>query len=349
MKYQVFIVDSAEVPHGEDDELEREELRDCAKVKLLRLNAEEDFAPFASSADAIILWHHLQLTSATLTKLQKTRLIVRNGVGFDNVDIAAAATAGVAVANVPDYGTEEVADHAITLALALVRQIKPLMLDVSGGRWEWKTGLNCRRVSELKFGIIGCGRIGTATALRAKALGFKVGFFDPYLPSGYDKAIGIPRIATLEELLTNSDLISVHTPLTSETRHLIGAREFERMKPSAYLINTARGGVVSYDALLAALTSDRIQGAGLDVLEDEPFGAERLSQFRNCIVTPHSAFYSQESLAEMRRKSARIVKDALLHDRYRNVVNGVRAQSATFPSQFTPMVEAENGRQANGS
>lgn len=349
MKYQVFIVDSAEVPHGEDDELEREELRDCAEVNLLRLNAEEDFGPFASSADAIILWHHLRLSSATISKLQKTRLIVRNGVGFDNVDIVAAAKAGVAVANVPDYGTEEVADHAITLALALVRQIKPLMSDVSEGRWEWKTGLDCRRISELKFGIIGCGRIGTATALRAKALGFRVAFFDPYLPSGYEKAIGASRVATLDELLANSDLISIHTPLSDETRHLIGTREFEEMKPSAYLINTSRGGVVSYDALLEALTSNRIRGAGLDVLEDEPFGADRLSKFRNCIVTPHSAFYSQESLVEMRRKSAGIVKDALLHNRFQNVVNGVRAGSATFTGQFTPVVEARNVTQPNGS
>lgn len=187
MSLEVFIVDSAQVPHGEDDSLEREILHDAATLTLLRLDSELELEQYASRADGIILWHHIQMTAASIRKLHKTRIIVRNGVGFDNVDIAAAGRAGIAVSNVPDYGTEEVADHAITLALALIRHIKPLMADVSNGNWDWKIAQTCRRVSSHILGIVGCGRIGTATALRAKALGFQVRIYDPFLPSGYEK------------------------------------------------------------------------------------------------------------------------------------------------------------------
>jgi phosphoglycerate dehydrogenase-like enzyme len=319
--YEVFIVDSALVPHGEDDSIEREALRGCARVNSVRLHAEEDFACYSDRADAIILWHHLQLGAAMLARLKKTRIIVRNGVGYDNVDIAAAGAAGIAVANVPDYGTEEVADHAIALTLALVRQLKPLMADIAAGNWEWKTALDCWRIRGRVFAVVGCGRIGTATALRAKALGFTVRFYDPYLPSGYDKAIGIRRAATLEELLSAADVVSIHAPLNEDTRHMIAHREFSLIRKSAYLVNTARGPVVSHEALLEALSQGKLAGAGIDVLEHEPRGAEELHKFPNVIVTPHSAFYSQESLVEMRTKSALIVKDALVHGRYSNVVN----------------------------
>ncbi len=328
MSFEVFIVDSAHVPHGDDDQLEREILEDIAQVTTLRLSSEQDLEPHASRADAIILWHHIALTSASISHLRKTRIIVRNGVGFDNVDVAAAAQAGIAVANVPDYGTEEVADHAVALMLALVRHIKPLMLDIAKGNWEWQIAQSCRRVSRQKVGIVGCGRIGTATAIRAKALGFHVGFYDPYVPSGYEKAIGVARAESLDELLADCDIISVHTPLNAETHHLIGTRQLRLMKPSAYLINTSRGAVVSHAALLEALQTATIAGAGLDVLEDEPAGAAELSTFANCIVTPHSAFYSAESLIEMRQKSAMTVRDALLNGRFRNVVNGVVGRHA---------------------
>jgi phosphoglycerate dehydrogenase-like enzyme len=320
-KYEVFIVDSAEVPHGEDDSIEQGVLQDCADVRLIRLHSEEEFAPYSSRADAIILWHHLQFTSDLLGKLPRTRLIVRNGVGYDNVDIVAAGESGIRVANVPDYGTEEVADHAITLTLALIRQLKPLMANVSNGGWEWQTGSSCWRIRGRVFGVVGCGRIGTAVALRAKALGFTVHFYDPYLPSGYEKAIGVQRSSSLEDLLSVADVVSVHVPLNQETCHMIAGRELRWMKKAAYLVNTARGPLVAYDALFDALSQGVIAGAALDVLENEPLGASELQALPNCIVTPHSAFYSRESLIEMRTKSALIVRDALLHDRYINVVN----------------------------
>jgi D-3-phosphoglycerate dehydrogenase/C-terminal binding protein len=156
---------------------------------------------------------------------------------------------------------------------------------------------------------------------------FRTVFPDPYVAVGYDKAIGVARAAHLDELLEQADVLSLHTPLNEETRHLIDTPQLRRMQPSAYLVNTARGGVVRHAALLAALAAGELAGAGLDVLENEPQGMEELLRFPNVIVTPHSAFYSQESILEMRRKSALIVRDALMEGRLRNVVNrpGVRA------------------------
>ncbi|HUP02734.1 MAG TPA: C-terminal binding protein [Bryobacteraceae bacterium] len=319
--FNVFIVDSAEAQHVSDAAIESEALRGCADVQLLVLNSESDFLPYAGRADGIILWHHLHLGAALIERLSRTRIVVRTGVGYDNVDIAAAAARGIPVSNVPDYGTEEVADHAIALALALVRQLKPLMQGASRGVWEWRAAAACRRVRELVFGVVGCGRIGTAAAVRAKALGFQTCFFDPYLPSGYEKAIGVARRESLNELLQAADIVSIHTPLTPETHRMISAPQFDLMKPSAFLINTARGAVVSHDALLEALSAKRIAGAGLDVLEREPEGSQDISRFPNAIVTPHSAFYSQESMVELRRKAALTVRDALLHGVLRNVVN----------------------------
>jgi phosphoglycerate dehydrogenase-like enzyme len=319
--FNVFILDSAEARHGADANVESEALRGCAEVRLLVLNRESDFFPYVDQADGIIVWHHLRFGAEVIARLVKTRIIVRNGVGYDNIDVAAAAARGIPVSNVPDYGTEEVADHTVALALALVRQLKPLMEDTGRGNWEWRTGAACRRVRELAFGIVGCGRIGTATALRAKALGFQTGFFDPYLAPGYEKAIGVARLDSLNELLEVSDIVSLHVPLTAETHRMINAAQFNRMKTTAYLVNTARGAVVCHDALVEALTAGKIAGAGLDVLEREPLGIASITKFPNCIVTPHSAFYSQESMVELRRKSALTVRDALVEGRLRNVVN----------------------------
>jgi phosphoglycerate dehydrogenase-like enzyme len=211
------------------------------------------------------------------------------------------------------------------LSLALIRQLRVVTDDIRAGNWEWRTAVNCRRVRDQVFGVVGCGRIGTATALRAKALGFQTRFYDPYLPSGYEKAIGIARADSLEALLREADVVSLHVPLDAGTLHLMDTPQFDWMKKTAYLVNTSRGPVVRYDAVVEALASGKIAGAGLDVLEHEPKGGEIMMRFPNVIVTPHSAFYSQESLAEMRRKSALTVRQALLNGRFLNVVNQVTA------------------------
>jgi phosphoglycerate dehydrogenase-like enzyme len=256
--------------------------------------------------------------------LRKCRALIRNGVGFDSVDIVAARERGIAVCNVPDYGTEEVADHAIALTMALCRQLFPLDQEAKKLGWVIRVEPRLRRLRELTFGVVGLGRIGTATALRAKALGFRVLFYDPYLPNGVDKAVGISRVRSLNALLTRADVLSLHCPLTTETRHLIAERELALMKPGAFVVNTARGAVIKKAAILAALREGRIAGAGLDVVEDEPLKTAEEASTPNLFVTCHAAFCSVESKLEMRATSARIARAAVLGEPLENVVNGVK-------------------------
>jgi len=324
MKQHVYVLDSALVPHTNEIDVERNVLQDCATVHLLHMRADIDFEPYLENAAAVILWHQVDFTAQIIRKLTNVKIIVRNGVGFENVDINAAAECGIPVSNVPDYGTEEVADHTIALCLALNRQLRILMDDVFKGNWRYQAGIACHRARGRLFGIVGCGRIGTATALRAKAFGYKVCFYDPYLAPGYEKAIAVSRVDTLDELLNQADVVSLHVPLTDETMYMIDVPQMKRMKHEAYLINTSRGPVVRYAAVEQALAEQWISGVGMDVLEHEPEGAELATRYPNCIITPHSAFYSQESFIEMRRSAARTVREALLAKKWVNVVNNVK-------------------------
>ena len=320
----VAIIDWTTSPQGDPDSvIERLVIGDAARLTRHLCETDADFTDEIASANALIIWHNLPLTASGIAKLKNCRAIIRNGVGFDSVDIAAARARGIAVCNVPDYGTEEVADHAIALALALCRQIMPLDAEAKELGWNIRVTPKLRRLSTLTFGIIGLGRIGTATALRAKALGFRVLFYDPYLPNGVDKAIGVARVRSLDELLTETDVLSIHCPLNSETRHLITARELALLKPNAFVINTARGAIIEKSAILAALCEGRLAGAGLDVIEDEPLRTAEEAATPNLIVTCHAAFCSVESKFEMRSTSARIALAAVRGKPLENVVNGV--------------------------
>ena len=190
--FTVFILDGAEAPNTSDIDIESKVLGGCAEIRIAALHRESDFLPYADQADAIMAWHNLSLGAETIARLAKTRIIVRYGVGFDNIDIAAAAKRGIPVANAPDYGTEEVADHAIALALALVRQLKPLIEDT--GRENWGSGTLARLAAACgeswRSESWAAAASGRPPRLRAKALGFQTRFFDPNLPSGY-KAIGV--------------------------------------------------------------------------------------------------------------------------------------------------------------
>ena len=222
-----------------------------------------------------------------------------------------------------DYGTEEVADHAIALALAQCRQLFPLDAVAKSLSWEIPVAQKLRRFRELTFGVIGLGRIGTAAALRAKALGFQVWCYDPYVPNGAEKAVGIQRDRHLDDLLRRVDVLSLHCPLTAKTRYLLDERELALLKPTAFVVNTARGAVIRKAALFAALRAGRLAGAGLDVIEDEPLQTAEEAATPNLIATCHAAFCSVESKREMRRTSARIALQAVRGEPLDNVVNGV--------------------------
>ena len=284
-----------------------------ADVITLQAKTETELRGRIEQADAILAWHDLQWSAAILGSLERCKTIVRVGVGFDNVDLRAARERGIVVCNVPDYGTHDVADHAMALLLSLARGLDGYQRAAREGRWAWGVAPSFRLTGK-RLGIVGLGRIGTATALRAKAFGLQVGFYDPYKPSGWDKALDIARYRSLDELATACDIVSLHTPLTAETRGMIGAAFFAAARPGLVLINTARGPVVDWHAFSDAFRTHRVSAAGFDVLPTEPpdrgdplvqawFAADPAVRDR-LVISPHCAFYSQEALHEMRRKAA---------------------------------------------
>src|SRR5437764_6570095 len=256
------------------DELapERELLGDIADVVALDAYSEAELAGTIDDADAVMLYHNVALSKETIGRLKHCRLIVRCGVGFDNVDRAAARGRGIPVANVPDYGTEEVADSAIGLMLSLTRGINFLnnRLQRKAGPWAYTPAAPLLRLRGRVFGVVGLGRIGTAAALRAQALGMDVAFYDPYKPDGYDKALGIRRVEKLDDLLKQAFILSVHCPLTPETKHIVDARALSLMQNGSFLVNTARGGTVDAAAIPEAIRSGKLAGAAIDVLPAEP-------------------------------------------------------------------------------
>jgi C-terminal binding protein len=275
------------------------------------------------AADGVMLFREW-MGEADFARFPKLRAVVRMGVGYDRIDRAAAARHGVMVCNVPDYGTTEVADHAIALAVALSRGLihhHETQRGPSPG-WEVIKDPAIRRFGSQVFGVLGLGRIGTAAALRAKALGFRVIFFDPKLPNGSELALGIERAPTLGALLAVSNILSVHVPLTRHTKDLLGEAEFAALPAGAVVVNTARGPTMDFDALLAALRSGHIAAAGLDVMPTEPPTNPvhpLLQAYRDrdpalngrLIVTPHSAFWTPEAEWDIRIKSAETMRAAL--------------------------------------
>lgn len=308
-------------------------LGDLAEIRALEAYSEADLIDRIEAADAIMIYHFISLTEQTIQRLRKCRLIVRCGVGFDNVDWRVARERGIAVANVPDYGTEEVADSAIGMLLTLARGVHFMnsRLQRNAGPWIYEQVKPTHRLRGLTIGLIGVGRIGTATALRAKALGLRVLYYDPYAPDGRDKSLGIERCEELSELLAQSDFVSAHCPRTDETQHMLNDTTIAAMKPGSYLINTARGGVVDAQAVLRAIEGGHLRGAALDVLETEP-PAETdpvIQAWRDpghpaydrLIINPHAAFYSEEGLDDMRIKGSQNCRRVLLGNPPRNVVN----------------------------
>ena len=248
------------------------------------------------------------------------------------MDYRHARIRGVPVANIPDYGSEEVADTAIGMMLALTRGIAFLnsRLQRGKGPWSYTQVEPLSRLRAAPIGIIGLGRIGTAMALRAKAIGMDVLFYDPFKPDGFDKALGIRRCETLETLLQQVKILSLHCPLTPETFHLVNKRTVEQLPMGAFLINTARGGIVDTSAIPNAIRNGRLRGAAFDVLELEPPMNDPLVEawkdpghpaYHSVLINPHAAFYSTEGLHEIRVKGAQACVRALLGGEVRNVVN----------------------------
>ncbi len=300
---------------------EKKILDDIADLTLLQTVDETEVIRRASNADVLLVYHDMKLTDRSISMLPKVRGIIRCGVGFDNIDLDAAGKHGVVVCNVPDYGTEEVADHALMLLIAIARRFLPANQAVRAGQWNPEAAFGTPRLRGRTLGVIGCGRIGAALVLRAKALGLHVVIFDPYKPDGLEKSLGVERVARLEDLLKQAEFVSVHCPLTPQTRHLLNAKTLAQLPKGAYVVNTARGPCIDGNALLNALDSGQVAFAALDVVEVEPLSDERMRAHPRIVLTPHSAFYSMEGYMEMRTKGAAEARRMLTGEAPRNPVN----------------------------
>ena len=306
-------------------------------VRILRGNARASLAelPDALCAQADgLMTLRMAVPGDQLARFPRLKVVVRMGVGYDRVDRAACAARGITVCNLPDYGTQEVAEFALLLAMALRRGL-PLYYDTQRADppapWGVIPSPLVRRLEGQAFGIVGLGRIGTAAALRAKAMGFRVAFFDPYLPNGADRAIGVHRARTLDGLLVQSDVLSIHTPLTRATRGLIGERELRLLPRGAVVVNTARGPILDLDALERVLRDGHVAGAGLDVIPEEPprepvppllraYRAREPWLAGRLIITPHIAFHTPEAWEDIRLKSAETMRDVLVEGKRTNVI-----------------------------
>ena len=285
---------------------------DPAKAALARLNPTfqmskspnaDDILAVAKDADAILVTY-AKITRDIIAQLTKCKAIGRFGLGVDNIDLVAAKEKGIAVNYVPDYCIHEVSDHAMALLLSLIRKVPLSNKLVQAGRWEMPAVVPIRRIKDTVLGLLGFGHIPRLVAPKAQSFGMKVLAYDPYVKPEQFKALNVEGV-DLDTLLKTSDYISVHAPLLPATRGMLNAEALAKMKKGAYIVNTARGPLIDEDALVAALDSGQIGGAGLDVVTAEPLAKDsKLLGRDNVIISPHTGFYSIEALAELQTKCA---------------------------------------------
>jgi D-3-phosphoglycerate dehydrogenase len=287
-------------------EIEQEELDGLAELEIAQCRTEAQVIEAARGADALLV-QYAPITRAVIDSLPSCKVIARYGVGIDMIDLEAASHRGIPVCNVPDYCREEVSDHTCALILALVRKLQTLHRAVQNGRWDVRVGKPIHRLAGRVLGLLGYGGIARLVARKMHGFGMVCIAYDPYVPAEVFAWEGTTPVP-LTQLLNRSDVLSVHVALTPQTAHLLGPWELGALKNGAILVNTSRGQVIDEAALFEALRDGRLGGAGLDVLEQEPIGADHpLLSLENVIITPHAAFYSEGSIEELKRQTARAV------------------------------------------
>ncbi len=313
-----------------------ENLREVAEVVVDTSITPEELANTIHEYDGIIVRSRTKLTADIIKKADNMKIIARAGVGVDNIDLDAATEKGIMVVNSPESTSVTVAEHTMGLILSMARKISIADKSVKEGKWEKKNfmGVELRNKT---LGVIGMGRIGSQVVNRCKAFGMDAMAYDPYLPEEVAKQMGVD-LTDLDSVLKNSDFITIHVPLTPETKHSISAEQFEIMKDGAYIVNCARGGIIDEDALYDALVNNKIGGAALDVYEEEPPKDSKLFELDNIVLTPHIA----ASTKEAQRDAAIIVADEIIDlakgKNPRNVLNMPRIDNNTY-QEVAPYIE----------
>ena len=313
-------------------DLEADVLGDDVEIDFFASTDETSFTPERlAGLDALMVWG-ARLGPSSIAHLTRCRGVVRYGVGYEKIDLAALSAAGIPFANNPDYGTEEVADHALAMILSLHRRLfeHDARARAYTSGWQVHSLKPLSRSNRATVGVVGVGRIGTAVVNRLKPFGFRILGYDPGQPPGHEKAIGYERTDQLDDLFAQSDIVTLHCPANAQTRGLLNAENLARLKPGAIIVNTARGELMEdLDALEAALRSGHLAAAAIDTLVKEPPGDHPLLRawrdreewlVGRLVITPHNAFYSDHSAIEMRRNAAKTVRILLDEGRLRNQV-----------------------------
>ncbi|WP_082235394.1 C-terminal binding protein [Halobacillus massiliensis] len=302
MAFKVLITDYEFDHLNYEEEVFKESNLPITFVKA-QCKTEEEVIEQARDADAL-LNQYAPVSRRVIESLENCKVISRYGVGVNTIDLDAAKEKDILVANVPDYGMEEVSNHALALLLSWARKITLLNNEVKKGQWDFKKGVPIHRFNDQTVGVLGFGRIPRCLISKLKPLGFKLAAYDPFVSAEEMKAAGVEKME-LEEIIETADYLSIHVPLINDTFHLINEERLNRMKKNAVIINTARGPIIDEGALTEALKEGKIAGAALDVMEEEPIRFDNeLLEMENVIITPHSAWYSEEAMVELRRKAA---------------------------------------------
>jgi D-3-phosphoglycerate dehydrogenase / 2-oxoglutarate reductase len=307
-----FLVVHTDTATGDEFPVERAMLAEFgAEMVVTNVHDEDALIEATRDADALLVNHSL-ITRRLIENLRRCQVIVRKGVGYDVVDVDSATKRGILVCTLPDIWTDEVANQAMAMLLACNRRLLTLDRSLRTGGWRSYKQVRIGQLRDETLGLIGYGRIGTAVARRALPFGLEILAFDPYLQQPPPRETGVRLVDSLDELLERSDFVSIHCPLSAETRHLISERELRLMKPTSYLINTARGPLVDQPALTRALQEGWIAGAGLDVYEKEPPElVDPLLKLENVVLNPHNGFYSDPAVERMHVRAAEEVIDTL--------------------------------------
>ncbi|BBI32752.1 C-terminal binding protein [Cohnella abietis] len=321
MNFRVVI--AASDPEFPDYSNEKQILESISASLEARIcNTVSEVVAFCKDAHAIIT-NHSPFTKEVIDQLEQCKVIVRYGIGYDNVDIAAAAVRNIPVVNIPDYGIQEVADHTFTLLLSTVRKIPTMDRNVRKGDWQIDALRPIVGLHNKVLGLAGFGNISREVANRAKGFNLQLIAYDPYVPDEVFQQMGVRKV-DFNTLLSESDFISSHLPLNKATEHIFNREAFERMKRTAFLVNTSRGGVVHTSDLVWALENRVIAGVGLDVYEEEPLPVDHpLLALEQCVLSGHAAWYSEDSIVRLQQYAALEVKRVLSGERPKHVVNGV--------------------------